>query len=124
MKTKAVILLSGGLDSLTALAEAQKKYQVILAITFDYGQRAAKKEQKAARQISRHYKVKHQVIKLGWYKKIIHSALVDTTRKIPEIMTVKQGSKATAESVWVPNRNGLFLNIADGFAIWKNQSTY
>lgn len=56
---KAIILLSAGLDSLTALSEAHKKLAVVCALTIDYGQRAAKKEIAMSKKIAAHYKIKH-----------------------------------------------------------------
>jgi 7-cyano-7-deazaguanine synthase len=115
-RTKAVILLSAGLDSCVALAEAVKQYEVVLALTFDYGQRAAKREIVAARKIAKFYDLPHQVIKLNWFKKIINTALVNKHKPLPELKNIAAGNFSTAQAVWVPNRNGLFLNIAAAFA--------
>jgi len=50
-KPKAVILLSGGLDSFVSLAAVQQDYDIKVALTFDYGQRAADDEIKASKKI-------------------------------------------------------------------------
>lgn len=115
-KTKAVILLSAGLDSGVALSAAVKQYEVVLALTFDYGQRAAAKELSAAKKIAAFYGVPQRAIKLDWFKKIIDTALVNKHKKLPELNKISDGNSRTAQAVWVPNRNGLFLNIAAAFA--------
>ena len=110
MKNKSVILLSGGLDSVVTLglAKTSQDYNVCLALTFDYGQKSAELEIEASKKIADYYGVEHQVIKLDWLKQITKTALVADT-KVPS--TDFQTAKS-AESVWVPNRNALFLNIA------------
>ncbi len=109
MKKKALVLLSGGLDSTVSLASALKNYHLLSALTFDYGQKSAQAEIKAAQKISHYYKIQHRVIDLPWLKEISKSALTDPEFDIPlKLNSVKQ--------VWVPNRNGVFLAIAASFA--------
>lgn len=109
---KAIILLSGGLDSLVAMGFPQKEYKIELALTFDYGQKSATNEIEASKNICNFYDVEHKVIKLEWLKEITKSSLVSAK----EIPTRNLGTKESAAAVWVPNRNGLFLNIAAAFA--------
>lgn len=109
---KSVILLSGGLDSLVALGAYKEEYGIEFAITFDYGQKSVKHEIEASVNICNYYKIKHKIIKLDWLKEITNTSLV-SDKNIP---TDNLGTKQSAESVWVPNRNGLFLNIAASFA--------
>ncbi len=109
---KSIILLSGGLDSVVALAATKEKYNIQLGITFDYGQKSAAKEIKASEEIAKYYSVSHKVIKLDWLKEITKTSLVSES----ELPTDNLGTKESAEQVWVPNRNGLFLNIAASFA--------
>ena len=113
MNNRAVILISGGLDSLVALGYclSDKKYNVELGITFDYGQKSADKEIEASKKICDYYKIEHRVIKLDWLKDITKTSLVSDD----EIPTQNLHTKESAESVWVPNRNSLFLNIAGCF---------
>ncbi len=117
--SSAVVILSGGLDSSVNLAMALEHMKIKLALTFDYGQRAAKKEINAAAQLCEFYKVKHQVISIPWVGAFGRSALTDAAITIPtsdvSIDDFKVSSQ-TAAKVWVPNRNGIFLNIAAGFA--------
>lgn len=119
LRQKAVILLSGGLDSLVSLAAAKGEYDVELALTFDYGQKSALYEISAAEKICKHYKIKHQVIKLDWLKEITQTALVgscDVPKPTLDDLESDDFVNKSAKAVWVPNRNGLFLNIAASFA--------
>lgn len=110
--TKSIILLSGGLDSLVALGVAKEKYGIELALTFDYGQKSVLNEIDASKKICEYYNIKSKVITLDWLKDITNTALV-SNHKVP---ISNLGTKQSAELVWVPNRNGLFLNIAASFA--------
>lgn len=117
---KAVVLLSSGLDSTVNLYEARKAGEVVLAVTFDYGQRAAQKEIEYSQKMTNELGVPHKVVALDFFKDFGVSSLVDTTKKLPLNDDVSiddlKISQASAKSVWVPNRNGIFLNIAAGFA--------
>ena len=112
MNKKSIILLSGGLDSLVALGAYKDEYNINLALTFNYGQKSAKQEILSSRKICDYYKINHKIINLDWLKDITHTALVSDD-KIP---AENLGTEDSAKSVWVPNRNGLFLNIAAAFA--------
>jgi 7-cyano-7-deazaguanine synthase len=113
-------LLSGGLDSATNLYQAHRETEVVLALTFDYGQRAATQEIRAATQLTKALNIKHKVLGIPWVKEFGKSSLLDDTKSVPQGSSVKiddyQQSLQTAASVWVPNRNGILLNIAAGFA--------
>lgn len=110
--SKGIILLSGGLDSLVSLGLGMQKYGISLALTFDYGQKALEQEVSTSKNICDYYKIEHKVIKLDWLKNVTHTALVED-KELPEGIDNLEDS---AKSVWVPNRNGLFLNIAGSFA--------
>ncbi|MCS6837957.1 MAG: 7-cyano-7-deazaguanine synthase [Bdellovibrionaceae bacterium] len=116
-----VVLLSGGLDSVANLYLALKKdYRIHLALTFDYGQRAVRREVAVARYHCNQLKIPHRVIKLPWLKEVTRTSLVNRRSQIPKGSLVKIENRShslkTAQQVWVPNRNGLFLNIAATFA--------
>ena len=114
MNNKSVILLSGGLDSLVCLGIAKQKYNIVCALTFNYGQKAATKEIEASKKICDYYGILHEVIDLNWLAKITKTALVADI-EVPTSDEV-HFSKDNSDSVWVPNRNGLFLNIAACYA--------
>lgn len=117
--TKSIILLSGGLDSLVSLGVAKEEYNIQLALTFDYGQKSAECEISTSKKICEHYGIEHKIIKLDWLKEITQTALV-SDKIIPltteQDLTSDEFTEKSAVSVWVPNRNGAFLNIAAAFA--------
>ena len=105
----AIILLSGGLDSITVLAHAIQQGYACYALSFDYGQRH-NAELEAARKIAQHYQVlQHKVIKLG-LDSIGGSALTDSHIAVPELP--QEGIPVT----YVPARNTIFLSFALGWA--------
>lgn len=112
MENRGIILLSGGLDSLVSLGLIKEKYNIELAITFDYGQKSAQYEIDASKNICKFYNLEHKVIVLDWLKLITHTSLV-TDAKLPAGI---DNPEESAKNVWVPNRNGLFLNIAGAYA--------
>ena len=114
MNAKSIILLSGGLDSLVSLGLKKEELNVELAITFNYGQKSAQKEINASEKICNYYGIKHEVINLDWLKRITQTTLV-ADKEVPTGKEL-ENPENSAKSVWVPNRNGLFLNIAGSFA--------
>lgn len=117
---KSVVLLSGGLDSATNLYQAHNETKIVLALTFNYGQRAVNKEISSAKQLTNHLSVPHRVIEIPWVKDFGKSSLIDSKGVIPQGTEVGiddyEKSLQTAARVWVPNRNGILLNIAAGYA--------
>lgn len=111
---KSLILLSGGLDSLVSLGLAKEKYNVSMALTFDYGQKSAFQEIETSKNICKYYNIEHVVLKLDWLKAITKTALV-SENDVPTGNDL-ENSMESAKKVWVPNRNGLFLNIAGSYA--------
>lgn len=120
IKKDSVVLLSGGLDSSVNFYAALQESHVKLALTFNYGQRAAVKEIEAARQLAQLSGVEHVVVDLPWLKDLGQSSLTQEKLALPLGKKIsidnRQVSEATAKAVWVPNRNGVFLNIAASFA--------
>lgn len=105
----AVILLSGGLDSITVLAMARQQGYACYALSFDYGQRH-NAELDAARKIADYYQVvEHKVIRLD-LGNIGGSALTDPDIAVPT--TPQVGIPVT----YVPARNTVFLAYALGWA--------
>jgi len=109
---RAITLLSGGLDSVVATWAARREHQIVLALTFDYGQRAAQREYQAAVQIAEQLQCPHKLISLPWLGRLGDSALTNLQQPIPAPSEDQIDSPAFAQAVWVPNRNGIFLNIA------------
>lgn len=109
---KAIVVLSGGLDSAVCLAIAAEEAEVMKAITFNYGQKAFDNELAASSALAKHYGVPHQVIDLDWLKTCLPQALdaSDTEQQAWDEPMDR------VDHVWVPNRNGVFINIAASFA--------
>lgn len=118
MKPKAISVLSGGLDSTVATAYYNNKYE-IHALTFDYGQRSAKREIEASNDICGKLNIPHTVLQLPWIKRLGKSALT-TNGDVPQLkenqLDDKEICDKTARKVWVPGRNIVFTAIATSFA--------
>jgi len=106
---KAVVLLSGGLDSATILAQAKAAGFACYSMSFDYGQRHRAELQAAERVARQLGVVEHKVIGLN-LNGIGGSALTDSSIAVPESPT--EGIPVT----YVPARNTVFLALALGWA--------
>lgn len=106
-RKKAIVLLSGGIDSATTLWLAKKQKFLPKALIFDYGQRH-KKEIEFAKKIAKRAKVPYQIakIQLPWSE----SSLTNKTKKIPGKIS------KNIPSTYVPGRNIIFLSYAVSFA--------
>ena len=106
-KPRAIILLSGGLDSATVLAMASQEFECH-TISFDYGQRSLS-EIKAAKQLAERYAASHQLIHIDTGV-MAGSALTDPSIAVPEDVSgeLTEGIPVT----YVPARNTLFLSHA------------
>ena len=115
---KAISVLSGGLDCTVATSMFAKDYE-ILAITFNYGQKAFKRELQASKEICEKMNWTHEVINLPWLSKISNSTL-NTDDDVPELKDEDlddfEKSSESASSVWVPARNTVFTSIALSYA--------
>ena len=110
MKPSSIFLLSGGLDSTVSAAIARKRTRPLFAVTFDYGQRAAKLEIIASRKICQRLDIEHKVVRLPFFKEFKKSAMLSGSKKV----AIRKFSKL--HDVWLPNRNGLFINVAACYA--------
>ena len=113
MKNKAVVLLSGGLDSTTTLAIAQKQGFEVYALSFDYGQRH-KIELDRAREIAQNFEVAdHQIMTIN-LRQFGGSALTDSI----EVPTHRDENEMNEEIpvTYVPARNTIFLSFCLAYA--------
>lgn len=108
---KAVVILSGGMDSTTLLYKAKSEYTEVYAISFNYGQKHSKELQQA-QDITKELKIDHVVINVPEVKDILASALTGNS-DIPEGHYAQDNMKQTV----VPNRNAIMLSIAYGYAV-------
>ena len=111
-KRKALVLLSGGIDSATALYIARDKGFRTLALIFDYGQRH-KKEIDFAKRIARAARSPYRVLKASFPGR--GSSILDKKEKIPVLRSFKRIKKGIP-STYVPARNLVFLALAVSFA--------
>ncbi len=108
---RAVVLLSGGLDSSTVLAMALDMGYEVHALSFDYGQRHAR-ELESARKIAEYYNVPHKILKID-LRQIGGSALTDDievpSRSVEDI-------EKEIPITYVPARNTILLSYALAYA--------
>ena len=123
---KALVLVSGGLDSTTCLALAVKEYghENVVGLSIFYGQRHDK-EIKAADAVCEYYKVEHITLDLSTMFQFSDCTLLQhSDGEIPEESYDKQLEKTNGKpvSTYVPFRNGLFLSSAAAIALSKGCS--
>ena len=111
---KAVVLLSGGLDSSTCMAIAKDEGYELYALSFDYGQRHSK-ELESAKAIARHFGAKeHKILSID-LRQIGGSALTDGSIDVPE----NREEEHMADEIpvtYVPARNTILLSFALAYA--------
>ncbi len=118
MKKKVIVLISGGMDSVCALYDASKKYEVILGVSFNYGSKHNSKEIPFAEYHCKKLGVPHITIDLDFMNKYFDSALLQTGGDIPDGHYQDSNMKQTV----VPFRNGIMLSITAGLAESKSAS--
>jgi len=109
----ALVLFSGGIDSTTALYWALRRYDRVLPVIFDYGQRH-RVEINMARKTARRLGLEPRLIKVD-LRQIGGSALTDEKIKVPafkQAEEIKEGLPVT----YVPFRNGIFIGLATALA--------
>ncbi|MDR0508310.1 MAG: 7-cyano-7-deazaguanine synthase QueC [Candidatus Methanoplasma sp.] len=109
MMPKAVVLLSGGLDSTVTLAIALNEGMDITALSFRYGQRHTK-ELDSARAVCRHYGINGSIVDIDLSS--FRSALTDKSIEVPSDRKGKLEEEIPV--TYVPARNIIFLSIAAG----------
>lgn len=109
---KVVVLVSGGLDSVTALYEAAESHEVVAGLSFRYGAKHHDSELPLAAWHCEKLGVAHRVIELPFVGELFSSALLEGGAPIPD----GHYEEATMKATVVPFRNGIMLSIAAGFA--------
>ena len=109
-KKDAIIILSGGMDSITLLYDCKER--IALAVTFDYGSNHNKREAECAAWHSRQLGIEHLIIPLDFFSRYFKSSLLEGADAIPEGNYSDENMKSTV----VPFRNGIMLSIACGLA--------
>ncbi|MCF7732394.1 MAG: 7-cyano-7-deazaguanine synthase QueC [Akkermansiaceae bacterium] len=109
---KACVLLSGGMDSVTALYDAVRQHQVVAALSFDYGARHNSRELPFAAHHAALHQVPHEIIHLDFIHRHFTSHLLKGGGPIPDGHYAEDSMRQTV----IPFRNGIMLAIAAGFA--------
>lgn len=109
MEDSALVLLSGGQDSVTCLAWAKERFRRVDAVSFDYGQRHAV-EMEAGRKIAESAGVPRTVVPVNFAQ--VGSAMNDIT--VP--VALEGGLGGVLPTTFLPGRNAAFLSIACGLA--------
>ena len=109
---KTVVLLSGGMDSVTALHWARQEHEVVGAVSFDYGAKHNHREIPLAAWHCADSGVKHDIIDLDFVNQLFASDLLKSGGEVPEGHYADENMKRTV----VPFRNGIMLSIACGLA--------
>lgn len=110
MKKNCVLVLSGGMDSVTMLYEY--KTRIALAVSFDYGSNHNAREIECAHLNCERLGIEHIVIPLEFMSRYFKSSLLSGANAIPEGHYRQDNMKSTV----VPFRNGIMLAIAAGLA--------
>lgn len=117
MKEKVLVLVSGGLDSVVNLSLACRDGGVFGILHFRYGQKASASELRAVKALAAHYSLRLFVLDLSWLSGLDQGL---TQGRIPDYDPARlddhEYALSTAAAVWVPNRNGLFINAAGAYA--------
>lgn len=108
----AIVLLSGGMDSVTALYHAHAAGVVSVAVSFDYGSKHNAREISYATWHCESLGIRHEVIQLDFFTRIFQSSLLLGGDAIPDGHYAEENMKQTV----VPFRNGIMLAIAAGIA--------
>ena len=110
MYKDSILILSGGMDSVTLLYDYQDRIQ--LAISFDYGSKHNSREIPFAKLHCQRLGIEHLVIPLDFMQRFFQSSLLKGGEEIPEGHYADENMKSTV----VPFRNGIMLAIAAGMA--------
>jgi 7-cyano-7-deazaguanine synthase len=112
---KAIVILSGGLDSTVCMSVADRENYDIYPITFSYGQRHSR-EVEQAKKVAEYYGCKkHLVLDIGFFKEIGASALTSEDFEVPTERNL-DFMAGEVPITYVPFRNAVFLSMAVGYA--------
>ncbi|MCB1131201.1 MAG: 7-cyano-7-deazaguanine synthase QueC [Verrucomicrobiae bacterium] len=109
---KVCVLLSGGMDSVTAFYEVLTTHKVVGCLSFDYGSKHNHREIPFARFHAEQMGIPHHTVSLGFMNDLFASDLLSSGGEIPEGHYEESNMKATV----VPFRNGIMLSITAGYA--------
>lgn len=120
-RQKAVVLVSGGMDSCVTAAIAARRYELAF-LHLNYGQRTERRELRAFHRIADHYRVDHRlIVDVDYLSRIGGSSLTDPAMRIPErtggsTSPGRRSRGGAIPSTYVPFRNANILSIAVSWA--------
>ena len=109
---KTLVLLSGGMDSTTALYRAMREHEVVGAVSFDYGSKHNARELEQAAWHCQKLGLRHDIVALPFVNELFASDLLQSGGEVPDGHYADENMKRTV----VPFRNGIMLAIACGIA--------
>ncbi len=109
---KVIVLVSGGMDSVTALHEAARTHEILLGLSFDYGSKHNARELPFAGEHCSALGIPHRIVNLDFVNELFQSDLLLSGGDIPDGHYEAENMKQTV----VPFRNGIMLAIAAGVA--------
>lgn len=113
-ENRAVALVSGGLDSVVSLAMAKERLDVRLVLFCNYGQRALQNERGAVLGVVSYYGLPFREVDVEWLRELSPKGM----RRWGDAggAAGDMESLTALDAVWIPNRNGVFLNVAAAYA--------
>jgi 7-cyano-7-deazaguanine synthase len=108
-RRRAVAVVSGGLDSVVSLAAGLETHDVRLVLFFDYGQRARASERASVIAVVSYYQLPLREVDVRWLGSLSPAGMRAGADE-------SAGELRALDEVWIPNRNGVFLNVAAAFA--------
>ncbi len=108
---------------MTSVAAVLEKTDVKMALIFNYGQRAVEREIQNSIKVCEHLDLDYRVLDITWMQEITNTSLVNKDTDVPKLSMEDISEDAdpsitagSAKAVWVPNRNGILINIAAAYA--------
>jgi 7-cyano-7-deazaguanine synthase len=115
-RTRAIVCLSGGMDSCVCAALAVRDYETY-AVHFSYGQRTEARELKSAQEMARLLGIRELLhLKIDLFRRIGGSALTDSSIEVPEAPASEAAIGSHVPVTYVPFRNAHFLSAAVSWA--------
>jgi 7-cyano-7-deazaguanine synthase len=113
-RIRSIALVSGGLDSLVSLASAIKERSVESVMFFDYGQRARESERVSSMSAANYYGLPFEDVDVRWLESLAPSGMQSSVTRDGD--AERSDALMALDDVWIPNRNGVFINIAAAYA--------
>jgi 7-cyano-7-deazaguanine synthase len=112
---RLIVLCSSGLDSFYNLLEAKKQAEDVIALFIDYCQKASTQEYSHVQELCKKTNTKHIKADLNFFKDL-DSTLLEKDKEISTFKSLNEIDNNDLPKEWVPNRNGVFVNVAGAFA--------